>query len=160
VLDLLIGRMSDLVTLVPGATSTFRFLSLCAGAASYLSSRRTPRNFHSKMNLVYFQSTLLIVISFIFGSLLMTFILFKGTILHFLKPVLMLSDAFSFLFLLVILTKKTSFDKVACFCPLSPVLFYLSRIGRYYYWWTTSIKARLMFSRAGFASWGLSLSSV
>jgi len=29
-----------------------------------------------------------------------------------------------------------------------------------YYWWTASIKPRLLFSRAGYASWGLSLSSV
>ena len=29
----------------------------------------------------------------------------------------------------------------------------------YYYWWTASIKPRLLFSRAGYASWGLSLSS-
>ena len=28
------------------------------------------------------------------------------------------------------------------------------------YWWTASIKPRLLFSRGGFASWGLSLSSV
>jgi len=30
----------------------------------------------------------------------------------------------------------------------------------HYYWWTASIKPRLLFSRAGYASWGLSLSSV
>jgi len=30
----------------------------------------------------------------------------------------------------------------------------------HYYWWTASIKPRLRFSRAGYASWGLSLSSV
>jgi len=30
----------------------------------------------------------------------------------------------------------------------------------YYYWWTASIKPGLLFSRAGYASWGLSLSSV
>jgi len=30
----------------------------------------------------------------------------------------------------------------------------------HYYWWTASIKPRLLFSRAGFASWGLSRSSV
>ena len=30
----------------------------------------------------------------------------------------------------------------------------------HYYWWTASIKPRLLFSRAGHASWGLSLSSV
>ena len=30
----------------------------------------------------------------------------------------------------------------------------------HFYWWTASIKPRLMFSRAGYASWGLSLSSV
>jgi len=30
----------------------------------------------------------------------------------------------------------------------------------HYYWWTTSIKPRLLFSRAGNASWGLSLSPV
>ena len=29
----------------------------------------------------------------------------------------------------------------------------------HYYWWTASIKPRLLFSRAGYASWGLSLSS-
>jgi len=30
----------------------------------------------------------------------------------------------------------------------------------HYYWWTASIKPRLLFSRAGYAFWGLSLSSV
>jgi len=30
----------------------------------------------------------------------------------------------------------------------------------HYYWWTASIKPRLLFSRAGYASWGCSLSSV
>jgi len=30
----------------------------------------------------------------------------------------------------------------------------------HYYWWTASIKTRLLFSRAGYASWGLSLSPV
>ena len=30
----------------------------------------------------------------------------------------------------------------------------------HYYWWTASIKPRLLFSIAGYASWGLSLSSV
>ena len=30
----------------------------------------------------------------------------------------------------------------------------------HYHWWTASIKPRLLFSRAGYASWGLSLSSV
>jgi len=30
----------------------------------------------------------------------------------------------------------------------------------HYYWWTASIKPRLLFSRADYASWGLSLSSV
>ena len=30
----------------------------------------------------------------------------------------------------------------------------------HYYWWTASIKPRLLFPRAGYASWGLSLSSV
>jgi len=30
----------------------------------------------------------------------------------------------------------------------------------HYYWWTASIKPRLLFSRAGYASWGLSLSLV
>ena len=30
----------------------------------------------------------------------------------------------------------------------------------HYYWWTASIKPRLLFSRTGYASWGLSLSSV
>ena len=30
----------------------------------------------------------------------------------------------------------------------------------YYYWWTSSIKPRLLLSRTGYASWGLSLSSV
>jgi len=30
----------------------------------------------------------------------------------------------------------------------------------HYYWWTASIKPRLLFSHAGYASWGLSLSSV
>jgi len=30
----------------------------------------------------------------------------------------------------------------------------------HYYWWTASIKPRLLFSGAGYASWGLSLSSV
>jgi len=30
----------------------------------------------------------------------------------------------------------------------------------HYYWWTASIKPRLLFSRAGYASWWLSLSSV
>jgi len=30
----------------------------------------------------------------------------------------------------------------------------------HYYWWTSSIKPRLLFSFAGYASWGLSLSSV
>ena len=29
----------------------------------------------------------------------------------------------------------------------------------HYYWWTASIKLQLLFSRAGYASWGLSLSS-
>ena len=29
-----------------------------------------------------------------------------------------------------------------------------------YHWWTASIKPRLLFYRAGYASWGLSLSSV
>ena len=29
-----------------------------------------------------------------------------------------------------------------------------------YYWWTASIKPRLLFSHAGYASWGLSLFSV
>ena len=30
----------------------------------------------------------------------------------------------------------------------------------HYHWWTASIELRLLFSRAGYASWGLSLSSV
>jgi len=30
----------------------------------------------------------------------------------------------------------------------------------HYNWWTASIKPRLLFSRAGYASWGLSLSAV
>jgi len=30
----------------------------------------------------------------------------------------------------------------------------------HYHWWTASIKPRLLFSRIGYASWGLSLSSV
>jgi len=30
----------------------------------------------------------------------------------------------------------------------------------HYYWWTASIKPRLLFSRAGYASWELSLLSV
>jgi len=30
----------------------------------------------------------------------------------------------------------------------------------HYHWWTASIKPRLLFSRAGYASWGLYLSSV
>ena len=30
----------------------------------------------------------------------------------------------------------------------------------HYHWWTASIKPRLLFSRAGYASWGLSFSSV
>jgi len=30
----------------------------------------------------------------------------------------------------------------------------------HYHWWTASIKPRLLFSDAGYASWGLSLSSV
>jgi len=30
----------------------------------------------------------------------------------------------------------------------------------HYYWWKASIKPRLLFSRAGYAFWGLSLSSV
>jgi len=30
----------------------------------------------------------------------------------------------------------------------------------HYYWWTASIKPKLLFSRAGYASWELSLSSV
>jgi len=30
----------------------------------------------------------------------------------------------------------------------------------HYHWWTASIRPRLLFSRAGYASWGLSLSSV
>ena len=30
----------------------------------------------------------------------------------------------------------------------------------HYYWWTASIKPRLLFSRVGYASWGISLSSV
>jgi len=30
----------------------------------------------------------------------------------------------------------------------------------HYYWWTASIKPRLLFSRAGYAFWGLSLSLV
>jgi len=50
-------------------------------------------------------------------------------------------------------------------CPLEMEFCWCAR-GRqwcsiiHYYWWTASIKQRLLFSRAGYASWGLSLLSV